>query len=249
MKPNDILNIDKIKIVEGINFVTIENTLHLTGNELVNVFSELLNKPFIMNTENVNIHINSKYGNDVEAILKNNGFKFHDERITVYKNLMNEAVKFQPTYQLKDLNEVTDHDFKCIWKEAMVGSLNAPSSLTVEEQLESAKLELGTAYKDSCFIVFNNGKPIGITMPHIEPGTHCEGRIFYFGLIPDERGKGISRLLHLQTLNLLKKKFNATYYIGSTSYTNKPMLKTFKNNGCSVLERSKVYKRINNTLI
>ena len=60
MKSNDIPNIDKFKIVKGINFVTIENTSNLTGDELVDVFSELLKKPFIMNTENVNIDINSK---------------------------------------------------------------------------------------------------------------------------------------------------------------------------------------------
>jgi len=39
-------------------------------------------------------------------------------------------------------------------------------------------------------------------MPHIEPGTSEEGRLFYFGIIPSERGKGKSKLLHKQALEI-----------------------------------------------
>lgn len=71
----------------------------------------------------------------------------------------------------------------------MAGSLNAPSSLNIDEQIRSVEVELGPDYKDSCIITYEEGKSIGVIMPHIEPRTLNEGRMFYFGLTPEERGK------------------------------------------------------------
>ncbi|WP_233522734.1 hypothetical protein [Peribacillus glennii] len=45
---------------------------------------------------------------------------------------------------------------------------------------------------------------MGIAIPHIEPGTDSEGRLFYFGLMPEERGKGKSAEIHMDCLMLLK---------------------------------------------
>ncbi|WP_423808617.1 hypothetical protein [Pontibacillus yanchengensis] len=81
-------------------------------------------------------------------------------------------------------------------------------------------------------------------MPHIEPGTKNEGRLFYFGLIPSERGKGKSRKLHQRALGILQQDFQARYYIGATSVHNKPMVNTFISNGCEIMESYKVYKRV-----
>lgn len=44
-------------------------------------------------------------------------------------------------------------------------------------------------------------------------GDIDEGRLFYFGIFPEERGKGYSKYLHLQSLHFLKE-MGATYYIG-----------------------------------
>jgi hypothetical protein len=251
MKSNDLQHISDIykgiKIVKGVNFVTIENTKFLTNKELLNLIPDLMAASLLNHTHNVSILVESKFDTDVDWLLKKYGFEMHDEIITVHKNLELESVQNKSDYKLKDLNEVSAKDFKSVWKEVMAGSLNAPSSLTLDEQMQSVELELGTNYKDSCLMAFDKGRPIGVTMPHIEPGTHREGRIFYFGLIPEERGKGKSRSLHQQTLKILKSKFNASYYIGCTSHRNKPMLKTFLNNGCEIIEKNKVYKRINNS--
>ncbi|WP_102262480.1 serine hydrolase [Mesobacillus jeotgali] len=45
-----------------------------------------------------------------------------------------------------------------------------------------------------------------------------------------------------------KKDFMATQYIGCTGHNNLPMLKAFQNNGCTVIERNKVFKRENKNL-
>lgn len=43
-----------------------------------------------------------------------------------------------------------------------------------------------------------------MSIPHIETGTESEGRLFYFGVMPYYRGKGIASRLHLQSLHMLK---------------------------------------------
>lgn len=225
------------KLVKGANFVTIEDTKDLSEEELADLITNWMEQP----VSHLNILVNSKFSTEIDLLLMEHGFNKHDEVITVHKNLIG-GFDEKP-YTLKDLHTFSEEEFTTIWKQVMAGSLNAPS-LKVEEQMESVKIELGSSYKESCIIAYEGEKPIGITIPHIEAGTLEEGRIFYFGLIPEERGKGKSILLHRQTLGLLVSKFNAAFYIGSTSHKNNPMLQVFKRNGCKRLERNKVYKRV-----
>ncbi|GGK08489.1 N-acetyltransferase [Lentibacillus kapialis] len=236
--------LEKIKIVKGDNFVTIEDTKNLTNQELMELVTYLRDQPSIKTAKNINILVNSKFNKEVESLLQKYGFKVHDESVTVYK-VLKESDKNISGFSLKNLAELSTEKFKSVWRESMKESLNAPSSLKIDEQMRSVEVELGPNYKKSCLVAYEKGNPIGVIMPHIEPGTLEEGRIFYFGLIPKERGKGKSQLLHQQALRILKNDFNATYYIGSTSHNNIPMLKIFENNGCTVLERNRVYKKKN----
>ncbi|MCA1063841.1 GNAT family N-acetyltransferase [Rossellomorea aquimaris] len=236
---SDVLK--KVKVVKGYNFITIENTKNLTKQEII----RLLNQPFMETTKNINILVESDFNSEVDHILKKNGFKVHDETVMVRKELQDSNRDATSLYTLKNLEEIPADDFKKVWKDSMLHSLNAPSSLDIDEQMLSVEEELGTNHKRSCMIAYENDSPIGVMIPHIEPGTQSEGRIFFFGLIPRERGKGKSKLLHQQALEILKNDFKATYYIGSTSQHNVPMLQTFQYNGCRIVERNIVYKREN----
>lgn len=122
----------------------------------------------------------------------------------------------------------------------MEGSLNTPSRLSIEEQLEALKTKLGVNWRDSCIAVYKDNQPTGVVMPHIEPGTTSEGRLFYFGLVPKMRGKGLSQPLHHYALHVLKG-MGATYYIGSTHISNTPMIRTFKKNNCVVHRHTDLY--------
>lgn len=204
--------------------------------------TDLMNKPFIQQVKNVTILVNSKFNDEVDSLLIKNGFKLHDENITVHK-ILSESYEGEFDYTIKNLHELSINEFKSIWIESMKDSLNPPSSLNIDELMRSVELEIGSDYKDSCMVAFEKGNPIGVIIPHIEHGTLNEGSLYYFGLIPKERGKGKSKRLHQQALRILESSFKATYYIGRTSHRNLPMLKTFENNGCTVLERNKVYKR------
>lgn len=138
---------------------------------------------------------------------------------------------YDRTITFLSAEEVGITRFLEVWKNAMSHSLNAPSFYTIEEQYEAMKQEVGAQYKTSCYIVFKNKIPLGVVMPIIEPGTKEEGRLFYFGLLPDKRGKGLGTIVHRIGLHLLKQK-GASYYIGSTGTNNKPMQQIFRNNDC-----------------
>jgi hypothetical protein len=235
--------LEKVKIVKGDSFVTIEDTKNLTNQELMELITYLMGQSFIKNTKHVNFLVDSKVNKEIESLLIDYGFKMHDENITVHKALNGSNTTYG--FSLKNLDIISTKEFKSVWEESMKGSLNAPSSLNIDEQMRSVEVELGPNYKKSCIIAYDKGNPIGVIMPHIEPGTLEEGRLFYFGIIPSERGKGKSKLLHQQALEILKSDFKATYYIGCTGHNNLPMLKTFQNNECTVIEQNKVFKRKN----
>lgn len=232
----------KIKIVERDQFVIIEDTKNLTNQEMLCLVPDLMNKPNIQHAKNVTILVDDKFNEKVETLLIENGFVFCDENITVHK-ILNESCNEELDYTIKALHELSINEFKNIWTESMKGSLNPSSTLNIDELMRSVELEIGPNYKDSCIVAFEYKKPIGVIIPHIEPGTLNEGRLYYFGLVPSERGKGKSRLLHQSALKILERSYKATYYIGRTSHRNLPMLRTFAKNGCTIIERNKVFKR------
>lgn len=233
----------KVKFVEGENFITIEDTGNLTNDEMKKLITHLADEPYINEFPNVTILASSKFNNEVNSHLIHAGFEMHDENITVHKHLFDELEPIISPFTLKNITEIPTDFFKKMWQESMKGSLNAPSLLSMDEQMRSVEKELGPSFKESCIVAYEESQPIGVVMPHIEPGTSDEGRLFFFGLIPEARGQGKSKVLHKQALGLLRQHFKAAYYIGSTGHKNVPMLKTFESNGCKILERNKVYKR------
>lgn len=174
-------------------------------------------------------------------ILINFGFEQYASKVEVFRDLqdINNNIKGYEWHSLSN-STFSDEEFKKLWKNCMSGSENAPSSLTMDEHFNSVKNEIGEKWRDSCNVIYLEGKPIGVSIPHIETGTEDEGRLFYFGILPEERGKGHSTLIHYQSMFLLKQ-MGATYYIGSTHDTNKRMQKVFLRNGCSIRAKTESY--------
>lgn len=235
---------EKVKFVEGENFVTIEDTRHLTDEELQSLSLIFLKDSKFAGVKNRTILVPSTFKEETTEYIKDLGFKHHDDVYFVRCRLLGEdrgKREAQP-FELISLKQGEEGVFKETWRRSMEGSLNAPQSLNMDEQMKSVKKELGPGYVDSCLTVYENGTPIGVIMPHIEPGTKNEGRIFYFGLVPEERGKNKSTALYEEGLYLLKNYFKATYSIGATSIHNKPMLKVFEKCGCAMTEKVGIYK-------
>ncbi|MFC4558216.1 GNAT family N-acetyltransferase [Virgibacillus kekensis] len=235
---------EKVKILEGENFVTVEDTKALSPAELQSFIEHFIEDLAFDAIPNINILINSKFPPEVDVVLSKNGFTLHDEVINVFKSLEGIILDNEPYFTFKSIGEITVQEFMDVWRAAMAESPNAPTSLTMDEQMRSVEKELGPGYRDSCIGAYENNNPIGVVMPHIEPGTFDEGRLFYFGLLPEERGKGKSKPLHRQALAVLQDYFEASYYIGSTSKKNTPMLRTFEASGCAITEENKLYKKL-----
>ncbi|MGF3102795.1 hypothetical protein [Rossellomorea sp. DUT-2] len=231
--------IEKVKIILGDNYATIEDTNDLTIAELKELVSYLDQSPPYHSLSNLKILVSQTFSQEADEYLERKGYELVDEFVTVCKML--EKSEINHSFTLKNLHKISENEFAHIWMHTMEGSLNAPSSLTMPEQMKSVANELGDSYKDSCIAIYEGNQPIGVIMPHIEPGTVDEGRLFYFGLIPDERSKGKSKLLHKLALNLLASEFQAKNYIGGTSKNNAPMIRTFLANGCEVKEVNRVF--------
>lgn len=230
----------KVKFISGTNFLTVEDTKNLSPAEITDFINYILHDPAYLQTSKLNILLNSKFPNEIEEILLSNQFQLHDE-IVFFHKVLDDMNDLKSTFRFKSLDELSLHYFKDIWAATISGSLNAPSS-NIDEQMNSVEFELGKNYKDSCIIAYEGTKPLGVIMPHIEPGKLKEGRLFYFGILPSERGKGKSKLLHQYALQKLQFDFNASYYVGCTSKNNIPMIKTFIKNGCKQVESNKVYR-------
>ncbi|MBD7907713.1 GNAT family N-acetyltransferase [Sporosarcina gallistercoris] len=138
-------------------------------------------------------------------------------------------------------SEMTDETFAHLYEQCRSGSANKNILFTIEQIMESFELELGPDWRSHCMIFQKEDQPVGISIPHIEPGTKEEGRLFYFGILPKWRGKGVGTVCHQHSLEALKG-FGATYYVGSTDAANAGMIRIFENNGCVLRDRKGIYR-------
>ncbi|WP_043931287.1 GNAT family N-acetyltransferase [Bacillus sp. EB01] len=176
----------------------------------------------------------------VEALLKS-GFKHFSSSVEVYKDLLDLPMpEVSLDWLSLDSSGLADEEFKKYWGQSMSFSANQQSALSMDEHLQSVKAELGESWRSACRVFFEKDTPIGVTIPHIEPGTYEEGRLFYFGILPEARGRGLGPVLHAQFLYMLMG-LGASYYVGSTHQANREMQKVFLKNGCTVKRNTESY--------
>ncbi|PBB04666.1 MULTISPECIES: GNAT family N-acetyltransferase [Salimicrobium] len=180
---------------------------------------------------------------DFVGLLEEYGLERYDV-IHYYKRDLTslETPKDSEAITLKPVDQTNMELFKELWENIVSASLNTTSSLSIEKEFQGMKSELGPGYIKSCIIAYDNKTPIGITIPHIEPRTVDEGRLFYFGVVPEYHSKRMGTQLHKLSLEFLKDGMGATYYIGATGHRNIPMQRIFQINGCEKFEEKIVYK-------
>lgn len=101
-----------------------------------------------------------------------------------------------------------------------------------EKFLRSMKTELPSQVERMFTVYKVKNKPVGVVFPHLEPDKDREGRIFWIGIHPRFRGKGLGKNLHLIGLYRLRNDFKAKSYLGATEINNYPMKKIMISNGC-----------------
>lgn len=136
---------------------------------------------------------------------------------------------------------MADSEFAQLYETCRSGSANKNIPQPIERVMHSLRDELGEGWRNNCFYFTQAGEVLGISIPHIERGTKDEGRIFYFGIVPDMRGKGLGTKIHKITLELMLK-MNIKYYVGSTDESNAYMLNIFKRNGCQLKNKKGIYR-------
>ncbi|MYL33787.1 hypothetical protein GLW05_09265 [Pontibacillus yanchengensis] len=134
---------DKIKVIEADAYLTIEDTNVLSTDEMMQLVKHELSEKLLNQYKNITVLVHSNFPEQVEQSLIQRGFYFHDETLFVQKKLQNEEITFGSAITLSSLHHVSLDTFKETWLEVMSGSLNAPSSLHMNEQMMGVKKELG----------------------------------------------------------------------------------------------------------
>jgi GNAT superfamily N-acetyltransferase len=163
--------------------------------------------------------------------------------IVEYTRELNDRFESEPGVSIGALadEEMADSDFADLYERCRSGSANKNKLFTIEQVMESLENELGPGWRSSCYIFRKSGEPIGLSIPIIEQGTVDEGRLFYFGIVSEWRGKGYGTVLHRISLHLLKS-IGATTYVGSTDEANRHMIGIFERNGCVLRDRKGIYR-------
>lgn len=77
-----------------------------------------------------------------------------------------------------------------------------------------------------------SGEMVGVLLPQRYPDQPHTGTLFYIGVFPQARGRGLGRRLHAEGLQRLQAR-DVTLYQGSTDLRNEAMRRVFAANGCT----------------
>lgn len=161
------------------------------------------------------------------------------DKMEMVKNMMVvEGERIHYTKSLEGLIEFPPASFE-LWRIAenrsisFLSKVKGTSYQNAKAFLQGMKEEL-PAQAENMFTVYQvDGHPAGLVLPHIEPNTDREGRMFWIGMHPDFLGKGLGQTLHQIGLFRLQKEWKAKMYAGSTEINNSPMRKIMVSNGCA----------------
>ncbi|WP_226659530.1 GNAT family N-acetyltransferase [Pseudalkalibacillus hwajinpoensis] len=232
-----------VKLLDGRPFyLSLEGIEKLKEVDRVDSLLDRLDQALASNeVHHVSITLDRFHTSGIQR-LKNNSYFLRSTTLEYYKDFQLEKVcaNHNCSITYEQIEEARINSFLTMWELCSRGSLNSPSKHTIGVQYDAMKKEIGEQYKTSCYLVYWEGKQLGIVIPIIEPGTKEEGRLFYMGILPEQRGKGFGTPLHQLGLALLQEK-GATHYIGSTGVENIPMQQIFRNNNCKPFFQAVTY--------
>lgn len=84
------------------------------------------------------------------------------------------------------------------------------------------------------------GEAVGVVLPQRYPDQPHAGTLFYIGIFPQARGRGLGRVLHAEGLRRLQEQ-GVTLYQGSTDLRNEAMRRVFAANGCAEVRQQWFY--------
>lgn len=176
-----------------------------------------------------------------EEQLKGRGFQVVSTIVEHERSLREDLSPLRQSWQTLQASGKSDQEFAAIYEACKSGSANKNQLFTMDQIMESLRLELGKDWRELAMMFDEQGEVIGMAIPHIEPNTVSEGRLFYFGMMPEWRGKGKATACHLAALHRLKE-LGATHYVGSTDVANTGMIRIMVANGAAERDRKGIYR-------
>jgi GNAT superfamily N-acetyltransferase len=162
-----------------------------------------------------------------------NGFEPHGDKLYVARELSQKLPSYPDELTYLSLLDVGREHFLRIFAAVNVGSLSAEvRELEPNSELDSMVAVSGSCFDPAhCITAWLAGEPVGLACPQRFWDAPEQGTIFHIGVVPEQRGHGLGRVLHAKSLGLLKAA-GAQSYIGSTDVENVAMRAVFRVNGC-----------------
>lgn len=149
--------------------------------------------------------------------------------------IIGERVVFTSSLEMSDDFSDLDYEIWSIFENqtiSLLAEVMQRSYRDAEKFIKQMSDELPSQAENMFTVYKVNNEPVGVVLPHIEPRTDREGRIFWIGTHPRFKGKGMGKALHTIGLHRLKNDFKAKSYLGITEIENDAMKKIMISNGC-----------------
>ncbi|WP_397538909.1 GNAT family N-acetyltransferase [Rummeliibacillus pycnus] len=199
----------------------LEDRLHL-ASEIDVLINELLNKLQSSRLKKIRFECPKSLLDSLNCTRTRMGII--GERVIYKRSLMSPLNVPIPDYEVWSFSENNSISF--------LSEVMGTSFIDAEKFLTGMRTELPSQVKEMFTVYLVNNKPVGVVLPHIEPDTENEGRIFWIGIHPNFLGTGLGKNLHSIGLYRLKYEFKAKSYLGMTQVDNIPMRKIMVSNGC-----------------
>jgi len=174
--------------------------------------------------------------------LEETGFVLHEEKLYVERHLGHGSLPCPA-------DPFSYASLEICGEEAFVATLaqleGPPVGFSPREWARQGYAELvalaGSAFQPAHWLLATrDGQVAGLLLPQRFPDQATEGTLFYMGLLPAWRGKGLGAVIHARGLAELAV-LGVTRYLGSTPSHNQAMIQVFSRNGCQSLGLRRSY--------
>lgn len=180
----------------------------------------------------------------INSYLEKSGFKIHKKKVFVEKNLENYFMPYDNPFTFKTLKELGEEFFIEMMVKASIGDPFENMESNPEKEFKELVDYAGEKFNPDWWqIAYLNNIPVGVMLPQLFDYGNEEGTLFYMGIIPEYRGKGLGKILHAIGLEFLSKK-KVLKYKGSTDIENKPMINIFMINNCIQKDSQLIFKHL-----
>ncbi|TSA87223.1 GNAT family N-acetyltransferase [Deinococcus detaillensis] len=182
---------------------------------------------------------------EINALIEQAGWQIDRRKVFVRRELV-ERPGTKPVLTLLSLAEVGREHFVAALLAASQGDPFETSTAESAEADFDALIEGAGEQFDPAgwFVARHSGEEVGVLLPQLFPDEPSVGTLFYVGVSPQFRARGLGTALHAEGLRQLQLK-GAGQYKGSTDVRNGAMRRVFAANGCREIYQQWFYRFVN----